>query len=191
MRMDTRITTKKSIEKAHFITATISQELFPLGVLEVKMEIGYEELYEWGESQLDLVQDRLFGIPSSKFYKQIQYVVRTLEIDNDKEELLTVRFLFIGSINTIEGEKIGIQFRNETELNYNINAIFRIGKFDQIWDCVIALVPLNFYSPRKKKDLFSNELLELVLNSSMVVFPRIYFTNKLFLNPLNLRDYTI
>jgi hypothetical protein len=189
--MDTRITTKKSIEKAHFITATISQELFPLGVLEVKMEIGYEQLYEWGESQLDLVQDRLFGIPSSKFYKQIQYVVRTLEIDNDQEELLTVRFLFIGNINTIEGEKIGVQFRNETELNYNINSIFRIGKFDQIWDCVIALVPLNFYSPRKKKDLFSHELLELVLNSSMVVFPRIYFTNKLFLNPLNLRDYTL
>ena len=83
MRMDTRITTKKSIEKAHFITSIIPEEMYPLDVLELVTEIGSKELFEWGKSKIDLLQEKLFKIPSEKFYKKIQFVVRTIEIENE------------------------------------------------------------------------------------------------------------
>jgi hypothetical protein len=56
-------------------------------------------------------------------------------------------------------------------------------------DLMVNIIPLQFYDPLLKKNQFHDELLELVLNDSLLVFPRIFLTNELFLNPDNLPEF--
>lgn len=186
--MESRITKKKTIEKSHFITSIIPEEMYPLDVLELVTEIGSEELFEWGKSKIDLLQEKLFKIPSEKFYKKIQFVVRTIEIENEEQQILTIRFILIGRINISDAEDIGIKFRNNVERDFNGISSMKLNKMDRI-DLMVTIIPLQFYNPLIKNNQFQNELLELVLNDSILVFPRIYFTNKLFHNRTNLLEF--
>jgi hypothetical protein len=186
--MESRITKKKTIEKSHFITSIIPEEMYPLGVLELVTEIGSKELFEWGKSKIDLLQEKLFKIPSEKFYKKIQFVVRTIEIENEEQEILTIRYIFIGRLNISDAEDIGIKFRNDVERDFNGLSSMKFNKMDRI-DLMVNLIPLQFYNPLLKKNQFQHELLELVLNDSLLVYPRIYFTNKLYHNRTNLLEF--
>ena len=63
--MESRITKKKHIEQSHFITSMTPE--YPVDVLMLQTEIvGSKELFEWGKSKIDLLQEKLFKIPSSK-----------------------------------------------------------------------------------------------------------------------------
>jgi hypothetical protein len=117
--MESRITKKKSIEQSHFITSMIPEEMYPLDVLELVTEVGSNELFECGKSKIDLLQEKLLIIPYAKFYNKIQYVVRTIEIENEDQELLTIRYIFVGKINSSDAEDIGSKFRIDTERNFN------------------------------------------------------------------------
>ena len=186
--MESRITKKKTIEKSHFITSMIPEEMYPLDVLELITEIGSKELFEWGKSKIDLLQEKLFIIPSAKFYNKIQYVVRTIEIENEDEELLTIRYIFVGKINKSDAEDIGTKFSIDAERNFNGFISMKLNKMEKI-DLMVTLIPLQFYDPSLKKNQFQDELLELVLNDSLLVFPRIFLTDELFLNRDNLLGF--
>ena len=188
IRMESRITKKKTIEKSHFITSMIPEEMYPLDVLELITEIGSMELFEWGKSKIDLLQEKLFIIPSAKFYNKIQYVVRTIEIENEDQELLTIRYIFVGKINRSDAEDIGNKFRIDAERNFNGFASMKFNKMEKI-DLMVNLIPLQFYNPLLKKNQFHDELLDLVLNDSILFFPRIFLTDELFLNRDNLLGF--
>jgi hypothetical protein len=191
--MDSRITTKKIIEKGHFISSTIPEELYPLDVYELITEIGTEELYEWGKSKIDELQDIVYQIPSVLFYKNLQYFIRTIEIDSTQQndrQLLTLKFIFIGKFKISELEQIGIQFRNQVERNFKVLSYQKIIRVDKIWDLVITIIPLQFYELSNLNKI-SDELLDLVINRSMLVLPRSFFTNKHFNNPNNLQEYLL
>jgi hypothetical protein len=191
--MESRVTTKKIIEKAHFISSTIPEELFPLDVYQLTTEIGAEELYEWGKSKIEELQDLVYKITSGILNKNLQYFVRTIEIDsalqNDRQ-LLTLKFIFIGKFKISDLEQIGIKFRNQVEKNFKIVSYQKIIKVDNVWDLVITIIPLQFYELSNLNKI-SDELLELVINRSMMVLPRYFFTNKHLNNPENLLDYSI
>ena len=188
IRMESRITKKKTIEKSHFITSMIPEEMYPLDVLELITEIGSKELFEWGKSKIDLLQEKLFIIPSAKFYNKIQYVVRTIEIENEDQELLTIRYIFVGKINRSDAKDIVTKFRIDAERDFNGFVSMKFNKMEKI-DLMVNLIPLQFYNPLLKKNQFHDELLDLVLNDSILFFPRIFLTNKLFLNRDNLLGF--
>ena len=188
IRMESRITKKKTIEKSHFITSMIPEEMYPLDVLELITEIGSMELFEWGKSKIDLLQEKLFIIPSAKFYNKIQYVVRTIEIENEDQELLTIRYIFVGKINRSDAKDIVTKFRIDTERNLNGFITMKLNKMEKI-DLMVTIIPLQFYDPLLKKNQFQDELLDLVLNDSILFFPRIFLTDKLFLNRDNLLEF--
>ena len=96
--MESRITKKKTIEKSNLIVSMLAEKMYPMDVLELITEIGSKELFEWGKSKIDLLQGIVFKIPTAKFYREIQFVVRTIEIENEDEELLTIRYIFVGKI---------------------------------------------------------------------------------------------
>lgn len=185
--MENRITKKKSIEKAHFITSMIAEEMYPLNVLELKIEIG-SKLFEWGKSKIDLLQGIVFKIPTAKLYLEIQFVVRTIEIENEDQELLTIRYIFVGKINRSDAEDIVTKFRIDAERNFNGFVSMKFNKMEKI-DLMVNLIPLQFYNPLLKKNQFHDELLDLVLNDSILFFPRIFLTDKLFLNRDNLLEF--
>lgn len=166
----------------------IAEEMYPLNVLELTTEIGSKELFEWGKSKIDLLQEIVFKIPTAKFYNKIHYVVRTIEIENEDEELLTIRYIFVGKINSEDAEDIGTKFSIDAERNFNGFISMKLNKMEKI-DLMVTLIPLQFYDPSLKKNQFQDELLELVLNDSLLVFPRIFLTDKLFLNRDNLLGF--
>jgi len=166
----------------------IPEEMYPLDVLELVTEVGSNELFECGKSKIDLLQEKLLIIPYAKFYNKIQYVVRTIEIENEDQELLTIRYIFVGKINSSDAEDIGSKFRIYTERNFNGFISMKFNKMEKI-DLMVNIIPLQFYDPLLKKNQFHDELLELVLNDSLLVFPRIFLTNELFLNPDNLPEF--
>lgn len=186
--MESRITKKKTIEKSHFIVSMLAEKMYPMDVLELITEIGSKELFEWGKSKIDLLQGIVFKIPTAKFYREIQFVVRTIEIENEDEELLTIRYIFVGKINRSDAEDIGTKFSIDAERNFNGFISMKLNKMEKI-DLMVTLIPLQFYDPSLKKNQFQDELLELVLNDSLLVFPRIFLTEELFLNRDNLLGF--
>jgi len=186
--MESRITKKKTIEKSHLIIELIPENLWPMDVLELVTEVGSKELFEWGKSKIDLLQGIVFKIPTAKFYNKIQYLVRTIEIENEDEELLTIRYIFVGKINKSDAEDIGTKFSIDAERNFNGFISMKFNKMEKI-DLMVTLIPLQFYDPSLKKNQFQDELLELVLNDSLLVFPRIFLTEELFLNRDNLLGF--
>ena len=186
--MESRITKKKTIEKSNFIVSMLAEKMYPMDVLELITEIGSKELFEWGKSKIDLLQGIVFKIPTAKFYREIQFVVRTIEIENEDEELLTIRYIFVGKINRSDAEDIGNKFRIDAERNFNGFASMKFNKMEKI-DLMVNLIPLQFYNPLLKKNQFHDELLDLVLNDSILFFPRIFLTDELFLNRDNLLGF--
>jgi hypothetical protein len=115
-------------------------------------------------------------------------VVRTIEIENEDQELLTIRYIFVGKINRSDAEDIGNKFRIDAERNFNGFISMKLNKMEKI-DLMVTIIPLQFYDPLLKKNQFQDELLDLVLNDSILFFPRIFLTNKLFLNRDNLLEF--
>ena len=188
IRMESRITKKKTIEKSNLIVSMLAEKMYPMDVLELITEIGSKELFEWGKSKIDLLQGIVFKIPTAKFYREIQFVVRTIEIENEDEELLTIRYIFVGKINRSDAEDIGNKFRIDAERNFNGFVSMKFNKMEKI-DLMVNLIPLQFYNPLLKKNQFHDELLDLVLNDSILFFPRIFLTDELFLNRDNLLGF--
>jgi len=191
--MESRVTTKKIIEKAHFISSTIPDELFPLDVYQLTTEIGAEELYEWGKSKIDELQDIVINLPSGFFYKNLQYFIRTIEIDSSQyndRQLLTLKFIFVGKFKISELEQIGVKFRNQVEMNFNVFSYQKIISVEKVWDLVITIIPLQFIESTNINKI-SDELLDMVINRSMLALPRAFFTYQHFNNPNKLLDYKV
>ena len=66
--------------------------------------------------------------------------------------------------------------------------MLKFNKMEKI-DLMVNLIPLQFYNPLLKKNQFHDELLDLVLNDSILFFPRIFLTDELFLNRDNLLGF--
>ena len=181
--MENRITKKKSIEKAHFISSfLISPESYPVFVVSYIIELSPFELSNWDSNTIHALEFQLFNfIIPKNFYKNLHFYVRSLEIESLKEnqEIFTLRFIFVLNLNSKNAEQIGITFRNhliKSEIGGNFN--MRMSFLDQI-DLFILINPIQLYSD---KTFFPEWLMEMIIDRPLMVLPKSFFEGELYKN---------
>lgn len=178
--MESRITTKKAIEKAHFITSSFPSNLYPLDVLELMLELLPEDIGSWNKKEIDTLQNKIIENANKNFYKKLLYMVRTIEVDDEEDnQLLTLRFIFFGSIKKDDAEKLGVLFRNIVERDYNGTPTMKFNQMGKL-DLLLTITPLQFTNSNKNLKRFLNdEMLSLIIERPMLATPRLYFINDL------------
>ena len=178
--MQNRITKKKSIEKAHFISSLLPPES-NASVIEYILDLSPFELSNWDSNTIHALEYHLFNFIPKNFYKNLHFYVRTLEIESLKEnqEVFTLRFIFVLNLNSKDAEQIGIKFRNhliESEIGGNFN--MRMSFLDQI-DLFILINPIQLYSD---KTFFPEWLMEMIIERPILFLPKSFFDGNLYKN---------
>ena len=180
--MQNRITKKKSIEKAHFISSfLISPESYPVFVVNYIIELSPFEMSNWNSNSIHELEYQLFNFIPKNFYKNLHFYVRTLEIEalTENQEIFTLRFIFVLNSNSKDSEHIGITLRNhliKSKIGGNFN--MRISFLDQI-DLFILINPIQLYSD---KTFFPEWLMEMIIDRPLMVLPKSFFEGELYKN---------
>ena len=179
--MQNRITKKKSIEKAQFIVSMLPPESSSVFVVQYNIEISLFEMSNWNSNTIHALEYQLFNFIPKKFYKNLHFYVRSLEIESLKEnqEIFTLRFIFVLNLNSKNAEQIGITFRNhliKSEIGGNFN--IRMSFLDKI-DLFILINPIQLYS---EKTFFPEWLMEMIIERPLIVLPKSFFEGELFIN---------
>ena len=181
--MENRITKKKSIDKAQFIVSMLPPETSSVFVVSYIIELSPFELSNWDSSTIHALEYQLFNfiIPKKKFYKNLHFYVRSLEIEalTENQEIFTLRFIFVLDLNSKDAEQIGITFRNhliKSEIGGNFN--MRMSFLDQI-DLFILINPIQLYSD---KTFFPDWLMEMIIERPLIVLPKSFFEGELYKN---------
>ena len=178
--MQNRITKKKSIDKALFISSLLPPES-NASVIEYILDLSPFELSNWDSNTIHALEYHLFNFIPKNFYKNLHFYVRTLEIESLKEnqEVFTLRFIFVLNLNSKDAEQIGIKFRNhliESEIGGNFN--MRMSFLDQI-DLFILINPIQLYSD---KTFFPEWLMEMIIERPILFLPKSFFDGNLYKN---------
>lgn len=180
--MQNRITKKKSIEKAHFISSMIPPESYPVFVVQYIIELSPFELSNLDSNTIHALEFQLFNfiIPPS-YYRHLHFYVRSLEIEalTENQEIFTLRFIFVLNSNSKDSEQIGIKFRNhliKSEIGGNFN--MRMSFLEQI-DFFILINPIQLYS---EKTFFPQWLMEMIIERPLMVLPKSFFDGELYKN---------
>ena len=178
--MANRITKKKSIEKAHFISSLLPPES-NASVIEYILDLSPFELSNWDSNTIHSLEYHLFNFIPKNFYKNLHFYVRSLEIESLKEnqEIFTLRFIFVLNLNSKNAEQIGITFRNhliKSEIGGNFN--MRMSFLDKI-DLFILINPIQLYS---EKTFFPEWLMEMIIERPLMVLPKSFFESNLYKN---------
>ena len=178
--MQNRITKKKSIEKAQFIVSMLPPESLVF-VVQYNIEISLFEMSNWNSNTIHALEYQLFNFIPKKFYKNLHFYVRSLEIEALKEnqEIFTLRLIFVLNLNSKNAEQIVITFRNhliKSEIGGNFN--MRMSFLDQI-DLFILINPIQLYS---EKTFFPEWLMEMIIERPLIVLPKSFFEGNLYKN---------
>ena len=178
--MQNRITKKKSIEKAHFISSLLPPES-NASVIEYILDLSPFELSNWDSNTIHSLEYHLFNFIPKNFYKNLHFYVRSLEIESLKEnqEIFTLRFIFVLNLNSKNAEQIGITLRNhliKSEIGGNFN--MRMSFLDQI-DLFILINPIQLYSD---KTFFPEWLMEMIIERPILFLPKSFFDGNLYKN---------
>ena len=178
--MENRITKKKSIEKAQFIVSMLPPESNAT-VIEYILDLSPFEMSNWNSNSIHELEYQLFNFIPKKFYKNLHFYVRSLEIEALKEnqEIFTLRLIFVLNLNSKNAEQIGITFRNhliKSEIGGNFN--MRMSFLDQI-DLFILINPIQLYS---EKTIFPEWLMEMIIDRPLMVLPKSFFEGELYKN---------
>jgi hypothetical protein len=179
--MESRITKKKTIDKAQFIVSMLPPETSSVFVVSYIIELSPFELSNWNSNTIHALEYQLFNFIPKKFYKNLHFYVRSLEIESLKEnqEIFTLRFIFVLNLNSKNAEQIGITFRNhliKSEIGGNFN--MRMSFLDQI-DLFILINPIQLYSD---KTFFPEWLMEMIIERPLIVLPKSFFDGELYKN---------
>jgi len=179
--MESRITKKKTIDKAQFIVSMLPPETSSVFVVSYIIELSPFELSNWNSNTIHALEYQLFNFIPKKFYKNLHFYVRSLEIESLKEnqEIFTLRFIFVLNLNSKNAEQIGITFRNhliKSEIGGNFN--MRMSFLDQI-DLFILINPIQLYSD---KTFFPDWLMEMIIERPLIVLPKSFFDGELYKN---------
>ena len=178
--MQNRITKKKLIDKALFISSLLPPES-NASVIEYILDLSPFELSNWDSNTIHALEYHLFNFIPKKFYKNLHFYVRSLEIESLKEnqEIFTLRFIFVLNLNSKNAEQIGITFRNhliKSEIGGNFN--MRMSFLDQI-DLFILINPIQLYS---EKTFFPEWLMEMIIERPLLALPKSFFDGNLYKN---------
>ena len=171
--MQNRITKKKSIEKAQFIVSMLPPESNAT-VIEYILDLSPFEMSNWDSNTIHELEYHLFNFIPKKFYKNLHFYVRSLEIEalTENQEIFTLRFIFVLNSNSKDAEQIGIKLRNhliESKIGGNFN--MRMSFLDQI-DLFILINPIQLYSD---KTFFPDWLMEMIIERPLIVLPKLFF----------------
>ena len=182
--MENKATTKATIKKAHFIASMIPSKLYPIDVVEYILEITLKELSQWSSDTIHELEYHLFQIPKKKFYEKIRYFIQTIEVDSDgKDQLLSIRFMFVGNFVLREIEDIGIQLRNIISNKFNGNLHMKINSQIDHLDLTLLITPLQLINPKKTSE-FPNWVMDKILTNPLTIVPNSFFIEGLH-NQLN------
>ena len=178
--MQNRITKKKSIEKAHFISSLLPPES-NASVIEYILDLSPFELSNWDSNTIHSLEYHLFNFIPKNFYKNLHFYVRSLEIESLKEnqEIFTLRFIFVLNLNSKNAEQIGITLRNhliKSKIGGDFN--MRMSFLDQI-DLFILINPIQLYSD---KTFFPDWLMEMIIERPILFLPKSFFDGNLYKN---------
>ena len=173
--MENKATTKATIKKAHFIASMIPSKLYPIDVAEYILEVSIEELDQWRSDTIHELEYYLFQIPKKKFYEKIRFFIQTIEVESDGvNQLLTIRFMFVGKFNMLEIEEIGIKFRNilidKIQGNLHLKLNHQIDQFD----LTLLITPLQLLYPNQTSQ-FPEWVMEKIINNPLTVVPNSFF----------------
>ena len=179
--MENRITKKNSIDKAQFIVSMLPPETSSVFVVSYIIELSPFEMSNWNSNSIHELEYQLFNFIPKKFYKNLHFYVRSLEIESLKEnqEIFTLRFIFVLNLNSKNVEQIGITFRNhliKSEIGGDFN--MRMSFLDQI-DLFILINPIQLYSD---KTFFPYWLMEMIIERPLMALPKSFFDGELYIN---------
>jgi hypothetical protein len=173
--MENKSTTKATIKKAHFIASMIPSKSYPIDVVEYILELTIDELSQWNSNTIYEFQYYLFKIPQKKFFQKISCFIESIEVESDGEnQLLTIRFMFVGNLSVKEVEDIGIQFRKSISNRFNGNLHIKLNRKLEHLDLTLLITPLQLIDP-KKTLLFPDWLMEKIIVNPLTVVPNSFF----------------
>ncbi len=173
--MENKATTKATIKKAHFIASMIPSKLYPIDVIEYIIEVNLEELSHWNSDTIYELQYYLFQFPQKIFYEKIRYFIQTIEVESDgADQLLTIRFMFVGNFIKREIEDIGIQFRDIISEKFTGNLHLKFNRQMEHLDLTILITPLQLINPNKTSE-FPDWVMEKIMTNPLTVVPSSFF----------------
>jgi hypothetical protein len=187
--MESRIIKKKMMVKGSLMASKIKEEDFPIDVLELVFTTSQMDS-KWSKINklyIDTLQDKILEIPKKKFYKNIEFAVRTIEIDeveNINEILTTFRFIFTGRIKKSDAEEIGGQFNSICKGEFGGDVKVKLNLMDKI-EMMVCIVPLQLvYDPYRivKSKFLTEEFFNEFFEYPMLTLPQSFFTNQLHLD---------
>ena len=150
-------------------------------VIEYILDLSPFEMSNWNSNTIHALEYQLFNFIPKKFYKNLHFYVRSLEIEALKEnqEIFTLRLIFVLNLNSKNAEQIGITFRNhliKSEIGGNFN--MRMSFLDKI-DLFILINLIQLYSD---KTFFPEWLMEMIIERPLMVLPKSFFESNLYKN---------
>ena len=171
--MENKSTTKATIKKASFISSMIPS--YPVDIVEYILEISIDDLSKWSSDTIFELEYYFFQIPKKNFFEKIRCFIETLEVESDGEnQLLTIRFMYVGNLPAKEVEDIGIQFRNTIAKRFNGNLYIKLNRNLEQLDLTLLISPLQLINPNNTSH-FPYWLMEKILTNPLTVVPNSFF----------------